>query len=131
LNNVPPSRADLPINLRRRQARRRNRAPLAAKAEAETPMMTARPDATQSLEERVGALEALVAQLVGQLVGQPDEDGPARARGKWLRTKAAAAATGYSVSGLKKLCREGRCVYDDDAPRRLINIDSVPRKCPK
>jgi hypothetical protein len=90
--------------------------------------MTARPDATQSLEERVAALERIVAQIVGQLVVQPDEDGPARPAGRWMRTKAAAKATGRSVSGLKRLCRLGIVVFDDDAPCRLINIDTVPRK---
>jgi hypothetical protein len=90
--------------------------------------MTSRPDATPSLEARVAVLEALVAQLVGQLVVQPDEDGPARPPGRWLRMKAAARATGRSVSGLKRLCRLGIVVFDDDAPCRLINIDTVPRK---
>jgi hypothetical protein len=96
--------------------------------------MTARPDASSSLEERVAALERIVAQLLGggdQLVALGGEDGPARPPGRWLRMKAAAKATGRSVSGLKKLCRQGRVVFDDDAPCRLINIDTVPARVTK
>jgi hypothetical protein len=76
-------------------------------------------DLIAALTRRVDALEA---------ERRIKEDGPPRLSGQWLRMKAAARATGYSVSGLKKLCRQGRVVFDDDAPRRLINIDSVPRK---
>jgi hypothetical protein len=88
------------------------------------------------LEDRVSALEHTVALLVAALEGRRqdtpvDEDGPPRERGKWLRMKAAARATGYSVSGLKKMCQSGRCVFDYEGPHRLINIDTVSRKVPK
>jgi hypothetical protein len=94
---------------------------------------TARPGPTL-LEDRVAALEHTVALLVAALEARlvVDEDGTSpRERGKWLRLKAAARATGYSVSGLKKMCQSGRCVFDYEGPHRLINIDTVPRKVPK
>jgi hypothetical protein len=127
-----PSFADLPSDRRRWPAHRRNRAKDAATA-AEAPAMTASASSTAS---RIAALEELVSELFARLAvmeaGQRvREDGPPRRTGRWLRTKAAAKATGYSVSGLKKLCRQGRVVFDDDAPRRLINIDTVPVRVPK
>jgi hypothetical protein len=79
-------------------------------------------DLIAALTERVAALEA------GQRVS---EDGVPRRAGRWVRMKAAAKATSRSVSGLKKLCRQGRVVFDDDAPCRLINVDTVPRKVPR
>jgi hypothetical protein len=89
-----------------------------------------------SIDRRVADLEALVSELLARITvleaeKQVREDGPPRPSGRWLRMKAAAKATGRSVSGLKKLCRQGRVVFDDDAPRRLINIDTVPRKVTK
>jgi hypothetical protein len=89
-----------------------------------------------STDSRIAALEALVGELLARLAAVENgqrarEDGPPRPSGRWLRMKAAAKATGRSVSGLKKLCRQGRVVFDDDAPCRLINIDSVPRKVSK
>jgi hypothetical protein len=95
--------------------------------------MTARPDTTSSLEDRVAALERIVMQLVGaadQLV-QVEEDGPPRPPGRWLRMKAAARATGYSVSGLKKMCERGSITFDYEGPHRLINVATVPRKVSK
>jgi hypothetical protein len=95
------------------------------------------------LVEQVAELQRLVrdqgAEIVAQaariaaLEGRPadDEDGAARPAGRWMRMKAAARATGRSVSGLKKLCRQGRVVFDDDAPRRLIDVGTVPRKVSK
>jgi hypothetical protein len=85
------------------------------------------------IDRRVTELEALVRELLARIAvleaERPvREDGPPRPPGRWLRMKAAAKATGRSVSGLKKLCRQGRIVFDDDAPRRLINIDTVPRR---
>jgi hypothetical protein len=82
-----------------------------------------------TLREALDLIAALTARVaVLEAERQVREDGPARPPGRWLRMKAAARATGRSVSGLKKLCRQGRVVFDDDAPCRLINVDSVPRK---
>jgi hypothetical protein len=87
--------------------------------------------------ERQGAEQArVIEQLqakVAALEAQPadDEDGAARPAGKWLRMKAAAAATGYSEAGLRKVCREGRCAADYLGPHLLVNVDSVPRRSVK
>jgi hypothetical protein len=91
---------------------------------------------TPVIDRRIADLETLVGELLARIVvleaeRQIREDGPPRPPGRWLRMKAAARATGRSVSGLKKLCRQGRVVFDDDAPRRLINIDTVPGKVTK
>jgi hypothetical protein len=89
------------------------------------------------LERRVFGQDEVIAALVERIAAleaerQVREDGPPRPlSGRWLRMKAAARATGRSVSGLKKLCRQGRVVFDDDAPCRLINIDSVPARVAK
>jgi hypothetical protein len=87
----------------------------------------------QRLADQARMIEHLQAK-VAELEARPveDEDGqPPRERGKWLRLKAAARSTGYSVSGLKKMCQSGRCVFDYEGPHRLINIDTVSRKVPK
>jgi hypothetical protein len=82
----------------------------------------------RNLTARVEVLEGLPH---GTAKTVESEDGRSRPPGRWLRMKAAAKATGRSVSGLKKLCRQGRVVFDDDAPRRLINVDSVPARVAK
>jgi hypothetical protein len=76
---------------------------------------------------------ARIAELERLLTHAPaeSEDGRSRPPGRWLRMKAAAKVTGRSVNGLKKLCRQGRVVFDDDAPRRLINVDTVPSRVSK
>jgi hypothetical protein len=86
-----------------------------------------------SIVKRVTELEALVGELLARIAAleaekQAGEDGPPRPPGRWLGMKAAARATGRSVSGLKKLCRQDRIVFDFDGPHRLINIDTVPCK---
>jgi hypothetical protein len=73
-------------------------------------------------EVRIAALEARPAD---------DEDGQPRPRGKWLRMKDAVRKTGYSESGLRRLCRLGQCVADCSAPHLLVNINSVPRRSVK
>jgi hypothetical protein len=97
------------------------------------------------LVEQIAELQRLVRDQGAELVAQAgriaelearcgaahSEDGRSRLPGRWLRMKAAAKVTGRSVSGLKKLCRQGRVVFDDDAPRRLINVDSVPVRVSK
>jgi hypothetical protein len=77
---------------------------------------------------RITALEAL---NIGSDLGTSrapavSEDGAPRPPGKWMRMKAAAAATGYSESGLRKMVRERRCVADFEGCHPLINIDSIP-----
>ena len=77
----------------------------------------------EAQETRLAALEA--CPIV-------DEDGqPRAAPGRWLRMKVAAGETGYSESGLRRLCRLGRCVADYSGPHLLINVDSVPRRSVK
>jgi hypothetical protein len=73
-------------------------------------------------EVRIAALEARPSE---------DEDGQPRSRGNWLRMKAAAGETGYSESGLRRLCRLGRCAADYSGPHLLVNVDSVPRRSVK
>ena len=79
---------------------------------------------------RIEAQEVRIAAL--EVQQQPnDEDGRPRRAGRWHRLKEASRRTGYSISGLKRLCRLGhvRCDYEGSHP--LIDIDTVPRKLPK
>jgi hypothetical protein len=54
-----------------------------------------------------------------------EEDGAPRSPGRWLKMKQAMKVTGYSRSGLLKLCRQGRVRFDFDGPHRLIDVTSI------
>jgi hypothetical protein len=84
-------------------------------------------------QARVNEEQAARITELERLVAHPaeSEDGAPRPAGNWLRMKAAAGETGYSESGLRRLCRLGRCVADYSGPHLLINVDSVPRRSVK
>jgi hypothetical protein len=87
--------------------------------------------------ERLEALERLAADQARMIAAQEvriaalearpadDEDGRARLSGEWCTAKEAAHKSGYSPSGLRKLAKKGRIVFDVDGGRRLYNIASI------
>jgi hypothetical protein len=94
--------------------------------------MTARLGTASTLREALDLIAALTERVVVlEAERQVREDGSPRPSGRWLRLKAAARVTGYSVSGLKKMCQQDRIVFDYDGPHRKINVDTVPRKVSK
>jgi hypothetical protein len=99
--------------------------------------MTARLGTVLTIAERVELLEHRLAEALARISVLEDvpksgdvsaEDGSPRPPGRWLKMKPAVKVTGYSRSGLLKLCREGRARFDFDGPHRLIDVTSiVPR----
>jgi predicted DNA-binding transcriptional regulator AlpA len=84
------------------------------------------------LEHQLAEALARIAVLEQPIQGLVEEDGSPRPPGRWLKMKQAMKVTGYSRSGLLKLCQDGRVRFDFDGPHRLIDVTSVaPRKCTK
>ena len=84
-----------------------------------------------TLKQRVAELERVVAALVAAMQ-QPaadlqsgGEDGTPR---RWLRLNEAVAETGYSLSGLRKLMREGKVRVRRRGPHPTIDVSSIPRR---
>jgi hypothetical protein len=95
-------------------------------------------DLLGTMQRQIGDLQARVAALEGRPRGPSSsadppvgEDGKPRLSGRWMRLKQAARASGYSVSGLRKLCDRGRCTFDYSGPHRVINVASIPRRVVK
>jgi hypothetical protein len=93
-----------------------------------------------TLEEQRKADAALLVELqqtVASLLAERDaaaaivEDGAPRPPGRWRRMKEAMKATGYSESGLRRLCDLGRCAWDYEGPHRVIDVTTVPRRSAK
>jgi hypothetical protein len=85
-------------------------------------MTTARPaDRIAELERRVAALEAAIAPPAE---GE-SEDGVPR---KWLRLAEAAAVSGRSVSGLRKLQRQKRLRVRYRGPHPIVDVTSIPAR---
>ena len=82
-----------------------------------------------TLKQRVAELERVVAALVAALqqpaVDPRGEDGTPR---RWLRLNEAVAETGYSLSGLRKLMREGKVRVRRRGPHPTIDVASIPRR---
>jgi hypothetical protein len=101
-------------------------AQFAAKTKAPTSMTDRRLDEALA---RIGVLENTVALLVAALKqptpGDAGEDGQPR---RWLRLNEAVAETGYSLSGLRKLMREGKVRVRRRGPHPTIDVDSIPRR---
>jgi hypothetical protein len=121
----------------RRQSCRGTKSPLISNDESALSAATAVPPDLLDLLERVEQQLADQARMlaaqearIDALEARPadDEDGRARLPGRWRGLKAASKATGYSVSGLRKMCDERRCVFDYSGPHRRINIDTVIRR---
>jgi hypothetical protein len=95
--------------------------------------MSARIGAAPSMAGRVLELERLLAEALARIAaledlpksGEMSEDGSPRPPGRWLKMKPAMKVTGYSRSGLLKLCRQGRVRFDFDGPHRLIDVNSI------
>jgi hypothetical protein len=93
-----------------------------------------------ALVEQIAELQRLVRDQGAELVAQAgriadlearsgaahSEDGRPRPLGTWCKAKEAAHRLGYSPSGLRKLAKEGRIVFDTEGNgRRIYNIASV------
>jgi hypothetical protein len=91
---------------------------------------------SEALEQRVCILEQIIVDQARRITALEavqaagdDVNADGRPRlGQWMKLKAAARASGYSESGLRKLARQGRIICDYDGPHLEINISSIPSK---
>jgi hypothetical protein len=124
-------------------AAKRERREMRADYERNLSIIKAAVAVPEDVLDRIAALERVVADQARTIEAQDvriavfegksagDEDGTARPPGRWRRLKEASRRTGYSISGLKRLCRLGHVRFDYEGPHRLIDIDTVPSKLPK
>jgi hypothetical protein len=126
----PPTRLEAEREQRRIAADCRSTLGLLEAAAAVPPDLL---DLLKTMQGQIADLQARVIGVEGRQ-GYSDDtriDGEPRPAGKWLRMKAAVGETGYSESGLRRLCRLGRCVADYSGPHLLVNVDSIPRRSVK
>ncbi len=71
------------------------------------------------LERRVAALEAI---MVPPLVDAGEDGAPRR----WLRLAEAAAVSGYSVNGLRKLVKGGKVQARFKGPHLIVKVETIP-----
>jgi hypothetical protein len=87
------------------------------------------------MSDRVALLERQVAELLAWKISvealmAPATDGEAEdgTPRKWLTLAEAAAVSGRSVSGLRKLMKQNRVTFRFKGPHPIIDVTSIPER---